>query len=201
VVDGGVSWADVEFSDIGVPTVKWGAGVALDTRRERTLPGDAIYAGAHWSRLDLLEGGVDFDLVTLDLRGYKSLFGRSVLAAQLRWEGADGRLPDWERPFLGGAATLRGHAAGEFIGDNRALGAVEWRLPVTPPVEVGEAGILLFFDTGAAYDHDTPLGDARFRHGVGAGAWLDATLLGLKVDVGWDLEEDVRVHFSTGVRF
>lgn len=201
VADAGLSWADVRFGDTGAPTLRWGGGIALDTRRERNLPREALYAGAHWSRLHVLDGGPDFDLVTLDLRGYKALVGRSVLAAQVRWEGADGRLPGWERPFLGGAATLRGHDAGEFVGDNRALGAVEWRLPVTPPVQVGEAGVLLFFDTGAVYAHGTPLGDARFHHGVGAGAWLDAALLGLKIDVGWDLEDSVRVHFSTGVRF
>lgn len=200
-VDAGVSWADVDFGELGAPTLRWGTGIALDTRRERDLPRDAFYAGARWSRLDLLEGGPAFDLVTLDLRGYKAFIGRSVLAAQVRWEGADGRLPDWERPFLGGAATLRGHDAGELVGDNRALGALEWRLPVTPPLEVGEAGVLLFFDTGAVYDHGTALGDARFHHGVGAGAWLDAALLGLKIDVGWDLADAVRVHFSTGVRF
>ena len=111
-------------------------------------------------------------------------------------------MPDWERPFLGGSATVRGYSAGEFVGDNIALLSAEWRVPITPPAPVGLVGLNFFFDSGAVYDYGTAIGDAKFKNGVGGGIYFFVAFIGLQVDVAYGFEsEEVHFHFSTGFRF
>ena len=78
---------------------------------------DAIYAETAWKRLSFTDagraGGVN--VYAVDLRGYKGITEQAVLAGQFYYSGADKTLPDYERPFLGGAATLRGHEPGAFF--------------------------------------------------------------------------------------
>ena len=198
---GTVGWADVDFGDLREQQLTYGVFARLDTRQEVNLPRNAFYIGAGWDRLEIFDRDVGFNRYTVDLRGFKSFIGRSVIAAQAYYRGADDRLPDYERPFLGGAQTLRGYDAGAFIGDNLVTASVELRVPITPPVPVGLVGVDFFFDTGTVYDHGTKLSQAKFRHGVGGGVFFFIAFVGLKVDVGYDLDDSVKFHFSTGFRF
>ena len=117
------------------------------------------------------------------------------------WTAANGRLPDYERPYVGGATSLRGYPAGAFLGDNVAYGSVELRVPLTTVYEVSQAGFAVFFDAAAAYPHGVSLSDARVNKGLGVGGFIVATFLRLNVDVAHDLEDGVRVHFTLGSRF
>jgi outer membrane protein assembly factor BamA len=201
-VGGGVSFADVELGGVGGEQLELGARAIVDTRQDQQLPRDAFYARGAWDRLALLGGGRDIHRLTADLRAYKSFVGRSIIAAQAYWRGAGDRLPDWERPYLGGARTLRGYETGAFIGDNIVLLATELRIPITPPAPVGLVGLNFFFDSGAVYDHGTSLRKARFRNGVGAGVYFFAAFIGIQVDVAYGLaSEELHFHFSTGFRF
>jgi len=199
-VDASAGWSDIRFNGTDDRLFTIGAGAALDTRRDRNLPMDAVYLGYHWQRLepDLTDGA---NRHTFDLRGYKQLLGPGILAAQFLCDLADGPLPDYERPFLGGGATLRGHRAGRYIGDNRLIGSVEVRWPLSRQMAWYRYGLNFFVDTGTAYDDGRSLGDARFRYGTGVGFWVFAAMLGFKVEAGYDFDESIRIHFSTGFRF
>jgi outer membrane protein assembly factor BamA len=179
----------------------YGAGLAFDTRRDIAFPRDAVYARYGWERLAF--GGLTGNVARhrLDLRGYKGLRGQTVFAAQFFLHGAGGRLPDYQRPFLGGAGTLRGHQPGEFAGDNLVVTSLELRLPISSALAVHRAGVTLFLDSGAVYDHGRSLGDAPFKHGAGVGFFVMIAGFGFKVDVAHDLHHRVRVHFATGFRF
>ena len=201
-VGGAASFADVELGGAGEEQLELGARAIVDTRQDQQLPRDAFYARGAWDRLALLGGGRDIHRLTADLRAYKSFVGRSIIAAQAYWRGAGGRLPDWERPYLGGARTLRGYETGAFIGDNLVLLATELRVPITPPAPVGLVGLNFFFDSGAVYDHGTSLRKARFRNGVGAGVYFFAAFIGIQIDAAYGLaSEELHFHFSTGLRF
>ncbi len=200
-VDGNVEWADVTFADSEGPQITYGVGARLDTRQDTQLPRNAVYIGAGLEHLELVDGDMGFNRPELDVRGYKSFIGRSIIAGQVYYRGTDGRLPDWERPFLGGAATVRGYSAGEFIGDTIVLASVELRVPLTPPLPVGLVGLDFFFDTGAVYDYGTGLGEAKFHNGIGGGVYFFVAFIGLKMDVAYDLDDTVHFHFSTGFRF
>lgn len=196
-------WSDVSFASMDDRFSFVGAGAAMDTRRSRILPRDAVYAGIDWRHVTF--GGTRIrpatDRFRVDLRGYKAFLGRSVLAGQVLLLQSTQPLPDYLKPFIGGGATLRGYPAGRFVGDNAVLGSLELRVPLTPPGTLYRGGVDLFFDTGTTYDHGKSLGDSRFHHGVGGGVWLFVFGLGCKMDVAYDLDHSVRVNFATGFRF
>lgn len=192
----------VDFDAVEQNQLEYGVAATIDTRQDTLLPRNAFYVGVAWDRLTLFDSDQQFNRFTVDLRGYKTFIGRTIIATQAYYRGTDGRLPDWERPFLGGAQTVRGYDAGEFIGDNIALLSAEWRVPLTPPVPVGLVGLNFFFDSGTVYDYGTSLGRARFRNGVGGGIYFFVAFVGLQIDIAYGLESDeVHVHFSTGFRF
>ncbi|RPJ86752.1 MAG: FtsQ-type POTRA domain-containing protein [Acidobacteria bacterium] len=194
-------WTDVGFGELDDQFLSYGAQIALDTRQDVNLPRDAVYLGFGWRRMALANMRPDFNLYRTDLRGYKGLWGQAILAAQVLYDKADGPLPDYERPFLGGATTLRGHQPGEFVGDNRVVSSVELRLPVTSPLAIYHAGFDAFWDSGAVFNDGQSLRDSQFEHGVGVGAFILIAGFGLKVDLAHDLGGSFRVHFSTGFRF
>jgi outer membrane protein assembly factor BamA len=137
----------------------------------------------------------------LDLRGYKGVIGQMVLAGQFLHLTVDGRLPDFERPFLGGANTLRGYKPGAFIGDNLVTSSIELRMPLTSPHVAYHAGIDVFLDSGAVYDYGTSIGNADFKYGAGIGWFFLFMGFGIKADLAYDMHDDLRFHFSTGFRF
>jgi hypothetical protein len=139
-VDAGGRWSDVDFERIDESFADLGVRIALDSRRDPTIPGDAFYAGLAWRRLFFETTRTGVNQYTLDLRGYKRLAGQALLASQLYWAAADGALPAYERPLVGGGKTLRGHAPGQYAGDNAALGSLELRLPLTPVLSYARAG-------------------------------------------------------------
>jgi len=90
----------------------------------------------------------------------------------------------------------------------------QWNVDLSQPVSVGEmsrmdnsklavyrAGIDVFLDSGAVYDHGRSLGSADFKHGAGIGFFLFVAGFGIKVDFAHNLRDNFRVHFSTGFRF
>ncbi len=193
---------NVDFGELEENQIEYGVAATIDTRQDAQLPRDAFYIGGAWDHLKLFDSDQGFNRLTVDLRAYKTFIGRTIFATQAYYRGADGSLPAWERPFLGGAQTVRGYDAGEFIGDNIALLSAEWRVPLTPPAPVGLVGLNFFFDSGTVYDYGTSLGRARFRNGVGGGIYFFVAFVGLQIDVAYGLESDeVHVPFSTGFRF
>ncbi|HEY7820229.1 MAG TPA: FtsQ-type POTRA domain-containing protein, partial [Vicinamibacteria bacterium] len=138
-------WNDVDFEELDESFAELGARVALDSRRDPTIPGDAFYTGVSFRRLFFESGSTDVHQYEIDLRGYKRLGGQALLASQVYFRLADGPLPPYERPFIGGGETLRGQAPGEFVGDNAALGSLELRLPLTSVLSLPRAGLHLFF--------------------------------------------------------
>ena len=201
-LDANLHAANVTFGEVEENQLQYGVGAKVDTRQDAVLPRNAFYIGAAWDRLQLLDTEQHFNRYTVDLRGYKTFIGRTILASQAYYRSADGRLPEWERPFLGGAQTVRGYDAGEFVGDNIALVSAEWRVPLTPPAPVGLVGLNFFFDTGTVYDFGTSLRDSTFYSGAGGGIYFFIAFVGLQVDVAYGFQsEEVHFHFSTGFRF
>ncbi|HSW38011.1 MAG TPA: BamA/TamA family outer membrane protein [Acidobacteriota bacterium] len=194
-------WTDVSFGPQRADYADIGAGAVFDTRANTAFPRDAVYAGAAWKRLAFLDGGRGVNTYTVDIRGYKSVVGQTVLAGQFLHRGVDGPLPDWDRPFLGGANTLRGHRPGTAVGDAITTAVLELRVPLSPLRAPYHAGVDLFIDTGTVYDYGTSLRNAEFRHGAGIGGFFLFMGFGIKVDVAYDMRDSFRTHFSTGFRF
>ena len=205
-------YSSVSFGELdgeGLSTI--GADVALDTRRDPALPRNATFVSLGIERLgfdqsalgDPAAGSASLAAtrVALDARGYLGLVRQTVLAVRAQSVTASRRVPPFEQQLLGGMASLRGYDVGSQAGDNLAAISAELLMPITSPLSLARLGVKLFADTGTVYAAGTSLGDQRFRWGYGAGAFINATVFTLGVDVGWrEGGGTPNAHVQLGVR-
>jgi outer membrane protein assembly factor BamA len=197
---GHVGYAAVTFGATGENTLTYGAGLTFDTRMDPVFPRNAVFASAGWERLDP-DVSAAVNRFDAEARGYLGVFGQSVLAVSVQYAGADGTPPDYARPLLGGADLLRGYRAGSFAGDNRLVGSIELRIPLTSPMGIAKAGMRMFADAGTVWDHGQALSAPAFKTGIGVGGFVVASLFQASLDVAVREGGDVRVHFAMGVSF
>jgi outer membrane protein assembly factor BamA len=193
----------------GLSTI--GADVAIDTRRDPALPRNATFVSLGVERLGFDQaalgdpaagtGSRSATRVALDARGYLGLVRQTVLAVRAQSVTASRALPPFEQQLLGGMASLRGYDVGSQAGDNLAAMSAELLMPITSPLSLARLGLKVFADTGTAYAAGASLGEQRFRWGYGAGAFINATVFTLGVDVGWrEGGGTPNAHVQLGVR-
>ena len=130
------------------------------------------------------------------------LFGQTVLAVRGLSITSNRALPPYEHSLLGGAANLRGYAAGYQAGDNLAAVSAELRIPITSPLSIGRFGVKAFADAGVVYAVGEKLTDQSFNdRGIGGGVYLHLTVVSLSLDVARSRTGDTRFHFGMGVTF
>ena len=194
-------WSDVGFGAVAETVATYRVGLELDTRRNEGFPRDAVVAHAGWQWLDRAGAGGVVTQPQADVRGFVGLSGQTVLGLRVLYQGANGFLPGYAQPLLGGLASVRGHRFGHRAGDRLAAASAELRFPVSSPLSFARAGVRVFFDTGAVYGADDDIHRTRFSQGAGAGVFLNAAFVNLQADVAHDLDDGVRLHFGTGVSF
>ncbi len=199
--------AAVSFGDVDDRMTSGGVFAEVDTRRDPLFPRNAVLARSSWSRVSFArpeQSGVPGGARSRwkhDLRGYVGVVGQVVLAARVQLDLASGPLPDYARPILGGADTLRGIRAGFGVGDNLWASSLEVRVPLTSVLRTSRLGVLAFYDTGATWDHGQRLRDGQREEGIGAGVFLVNPFVQLQLSVARGLGRSTRVHLSTGVSF
>ena len=195
-----VAWERVDFDGTREAWRSASVDVTLDTRLDPVLPRNAVYAGAVWTRA-VGEATGALTRTALDLRGYVGLVVQVVAIARIEHDGADRALPPYFKPLLGGWSSLRGLRAGAFAGDQRTVGSLELRLPVSSPLSVGKVGISVFADAGKSYDRGVRFDQSPWRRGVGAGIWAAATVLQAGVAVARGSTGDTRITAGFGLTF
>jgi outer membrane protein assembly factor BamA len=199
-VAGATRVEDIRFGGVDDRLTVVGGDAVVDTRRDPAFPRNAVYAAAGVERLRFDAGG-DTTRWTLDGRGYVGLFRQMVLAARASHVRASQPLPVYEQPLLGGDGTVRGFRVGHRYGDRLLAGSAEIRIPLSTPRRLTRLGVAVFVDTGTVYSVRQPLDTAEWDTGVGAGVFIQAPLVGLRVDVARGLGASTRVHFSLGTTF
>ena len=194
-------WSDVGFGALAETVATYRVGLELDTRRNEGFPRDAVVAHAGWQWLDRAGAGRVVMQPQADVRGFVGLSGQTVLGLRVLYQGADGPVPGYAQPLLGGLASVRGHRFGHRAGDRLAAASAELRFPLSSPLSFGRAGVRVFFDTGAVYGASDDVYRTRFSQGAGAGVFLNAAFINLHADVAHDLDGRFRLHFGTGVSF
>lgn len=192
--------ADVSFGAVDDRELAAGADLVIDTRRDPAFPRDAIYVAAGIERL-WFDQSRDTLRSRLDVRAFRGLVGQSVVALRAQQVWAVDPLPVFDQALLGGAASLRGFPLGYRAGDRLLAGSAEIRAPITSPLRVARFGLAVFADTGAAWRADQRLESATFDTGVGAGIFLTAPILSMRVDVARGIGGETRGHFTLGVTF
>ena len=193
-------WQQVHFADIDDTLQSIIADVVLDTRLDPLLPRNAVYAAASWERIEFESGG-QADRTRVDARGYVGLIGQTVLVARAVREDASRPLPPYLKSLLGGWSSLRGFAAGAFIGDTAVSGSLELRMPLTTPLSVGKIGVSAFIDVGKAYHKGTFFDDVKLERGVGGSVWMTIAALKVSFSVARGLGTGTRVNFGGGLSF
>lgn len=165
-----------------------------------------------------LGGDSAFSKIELRSGWYFSLFQDTVLHLRGQWgwvKGrSGGRLPLYEKFYLGGGDTVRGFeyadispkdpVTGDAIGGEKMMAyTIEYRVPL-----LKEQGIVgtLFFDTGNAYAEDESYSFGDMRRAVGGGIRWYSPFGPLRIEYGWklDREEDEdsgNWEFSVGGTF
>ncbi|MGE5699949.1 MAG: outer membrane protein assembly factor BamA [Deltaproteobacteria bacterium] len=145
-------------------------------------------------------GDSDFVKYFLNARAYYPVIGPTVLSANFLWghtvTTVGGRVPIFERFFLGGPYSLRGFKSrtvspkdentGELIGGNKELFMnLEYIFPLFN--EFGFKGVV-FFDAGNAYRQgDWPWSGEQLKYAAGFGLRWYSPMGPLRFEWGWNL--------------
>ena len=62
-------------------------------------------------------------------------------------------------------------------------------------------GVALFTDAGTVYGADERLADTRWDRSVGAGFFINAPVVSMRLDVAHGLDAGTRAHFTLGLAF
>jgi outer membrane protein insertion porin family len=169
----------------------WMLGMKLDTRDDAHRPTKGV-RGILKAEAALRQFGSDHRFVRLEgdwawygrpFLGWKEGWEDLVLAEHLAigwvedFEGEGGEVPFFERYFVGGSSTVRGHRrrwlsprgmGGVFVGGHlQLINNIELRLPILKDKLHRRLWTAAFFDVGRAFRRISEVGD--FGYGVGIG--------------------------------
>jgi outer membrane protein insertion porin family len=166
-----------------------------------------------------LGGDSEFVKYFLNARKYYPILGPTVLSGNILWghtvSTIGGRVPIFERFFLGGPYSIRGFTSrsvspkdpntGELIGGNKELFMnVEYIFPLFN--EFGFKGVV-FFDAGNSYRQgDWPWSGTSLKYSAGTGVRWYSPMGPLRFEWGWNLhpadgERKRVVEFTIGTAF
>ena len=188
----GGGWGDVNFQDTRDRVADAGADIVVDTRRDPVLARNAVYVRAAWDHLMLPDTGVN--RASLLARGFVGVVGQTVAIATLQHESANGPLPPYLQPLLGGMENLRGFRTGFAAGDNLVAASLELRVPLTSPLRFGRAGVSAFVDRGVVYASGEHWTDREMKTGAGGTVWFSAAFLRMSLALAHGVGASTRVH-------
>ncbi len=166
---------------------------------------------------DMEDGGtLSADLI-VDVRNYRQLTSRALLASRVWGAFSDGNNPNFY--YFGGLNTLRGYEYNSLVGSRAFYANFELRFPlvdrIDTPIRLNFSDIRahLFFDIGGAYFEEQEdwkfWEDSRLKNGVASVGWgLALNFLGLELH--WDfakrtdlkeIEDELRTTFWIGQTF
>lgn len=165
----GGAFIELDFRDIAY-NVRYGSRFAPNWRGRRGLSLDAehgVYAAASVQRHQPLGGpdSLGYNRYEVDLQQFVPLrHGFQVLALRQFVSIADGDVPFYKMPTLGGGRSLRGFDTFRFRDRNAALLNAEFRWNVWVRLDMA-----LFLDAGYAFEgvDEIQLEDAELGYGVG----------------------------------
>ena len=145
------------------------------------------------------EHSADTPRVLADVRGYVGLVRQVVFVARLQQAWSADALPPFEQLLLGGTASAR-LSPGLPDGRSPRGGVRRVRMPITSPFG-SRASASHCLPTRARYGADERLADARWDRSVGAGFFINAPVVSMRLDVAHGLDAGTRAHFTLGLAF
>jgi len=204
VEDAETDWEDPGIDDSNTDLRSLTLGFSRNTTINRFHPRsgsinnfDIEHAG------DFLGGNVDFTKYNLDSRFYFPAFSDHAVAlrAKLGVSYPRTELPNSEEYNLGGSDSLRGYERSEFDeinkqNNNLLLLNAEYRIPFNDSF----TGVL-FTDAGNVWEERDKIALNDLFYGYGLGLRMNTPVGQLRLDYGWDEDQDGKFHFSIGNTF
>jgi len=137
---------------------------------------------------------------TLDLRGYRHVFGeKDVVAVRALVQDVTGsKIPLWDLSMLGGGVTmsaLRGYVLNRFMDNGKLLACVEYRFPLWKKF----AGIV-FIEGGSVWPSVRDIDLKKIALDAGFGLRFFLSDFVVRADLGFS-HEGMGIYFSTGHMF
>lgn len=152
---------------------------------------------------DFIGGEVDFTKFNIDTRRYFPGFKNHALALRMKLGISYPRtaIPSSEQYTLGGSDTLRGYERSDFEredfdNNNLLLFNVEYRIPFNESF----TGVV-FTDAGNVWENRDSISLSDLNYGYGLGMRMNTPVGQLRLDYGWDEDQDGQLHFSIGNTF
>ena len=172
-----------------------------------------------------LAGSYDYYELTSELRLYRSLGNRLVVAGQARLGSIDAlgdpetKVPFFKRYFLGGATNLRGwgrYEVSPLTGEGNPIGGLSF---LNGSAEIRASvwrslGAVIFFDAGNVWANRWTFDVNNMRYDVGPGLRYQTPIGPIRADLGYQLNpipgllvngqeqaRRLRFHFSIGQAF
>ncbi|TDO95096.1 Beta-barrel assembly machine subunit BamA [Halanaerobium saccharolyticum] len=150
---------------------------------------------------DFIGGEMNFTKFTWDSRRYFPAFSDHAIAARMKLGLSEPRTPLASEEYdLGGSDSLRGYQRSDFDdavpNNNLLLLNLEYRIPFNESF----TGVL-FTDAGNVWEDRESIALDDLHYGYGLGMRMNTPVGQLRLDYGWDEEQDGRLHFSIGNTF
>ncbi|PUU95546.1 outer membrane protein assembly factor [Halanaerobium sp.] len=147
-------------------------------------------------------GEMDFTKFNLDTRHYYQGFSDHAWAVRMKLGLSEPRTPlDSEEYDLGGSDSLRGYERSDFDiegqpNNNLLLLNLEYRIPFNESF----TGVI-FTDAGNVWEERDSISLSDLNYGYGLGVRMNTPVGQLRLDYGWDEEQDGQLYFSIGNTF
>ena len=151
---------------------------------------------------DFLGGNMDFTKFNWDSRRYYPGFKNHAWALRMKLGLSEPRTPlAGEEYDLGGSDSLRGYERSDFDfedqdNNNLLLFNLEYRMPFNDSF----TGVV-FTDAGNVWEGRDSISLNDLKYGYGLGMRMNTPVGQLRLDYGWDEDQDGRLHFSIGNTF
>jgi outer membrane protein insertion porin family len=157
-----------------------------------------------------LGGDSSFRKIGMEMRRYRPVGKRAVLAGRMMLGRAFGPLPAFEQFFIGGSETIRGYNIDHEFGDNQVLFNLELRYKLgrisgkeddDPRAIKQPIQVVLFMDWGDAWGGNFANGSGFSPiFGFGVGFRVPTPIGPIRLDIGLG-RDGARTHFGFGPLF
>jgi len=203
VEDAETDWKDPTIDDENTDLRSLTLGFSRDSTDNRFHPRSGSinnFSVEHAG--DFMGGNVDFTKFNIDSRRYWPGFKNHAIAFRVKAGVSYPRteLPSTEEYNLGGSDSLRGYERSDFDTDiqnnNLLLFNLEYRIPFNESF----TGVL-FTDAGNVWDERNKIALNDLYYGYGAGLRMNTPVGQLRLDYGWNENQEGQFHFSIGNTF
>ncbi|SIQ46489.1 BamA/OMP85 family outer membrane protein [Halanaerobium kushneri] len=150
----------------------------------------------------IVGGEMKFTKFNWDSRRYFHGFKNHALAVRMKLGLSEATTPlEGEEYDLGGSDSLRGYERSDFDYEDKAnnnllLFNIEYRIPLNESF----TGVI-FTDAGNVWEDRDSISLNDLYYGYGLGVRMNTPVGQLRLDYGWDEDQDGQLHFSIGNTF